>query len=47
MSNVHPKTINIPKDILPKLRVLAAKKGMPLNHYIVYYLELHVKKTNN
>lgn len=41
------KLIDIPEDTFKRLRVLAAKKGMPLNHYIVYYLEMHVKKTNN
>lgn len=40
------KLIDIPEDTFKKLRVLAAKKGLPLNHYIVYYLTLHTKNNN-
>lgn len=41
------KLIDIPEDVFKELRVRAAKKGMPLSHYIKYYLTLHVseKKT--
>ena len=31
-------------NFLPKVKMIADKKGLPLRHYIVYYLKI---KTNN
>jgi len=36
------KLIDIPDDVFKKLRIRAAQKGMPLSHYIKYYLTQHV-----
>jgi len=35
-------------NFLPKLRIIADKKGIPLRHYIAYYFKIKIKiKTNN
>lgn len=38
------KLIDIPDDVFKELRVRAARKGIPLSHYIKYYLTLHIQE---